>query len=187
MAVNTDTILNLVSQFIPSFNVDSVAVFTQDYTQVFRGGRPIKAVVKENSKLMEHPIESGAVVTDHRILLPIEIELSLILRPDEYRETYNQIKQLYEEGTFLIVQTRSGIYTNQLIQGLPHEEDPTIFDTITIALSLKQVQMVTAQYTTTPRNPKNSSTTQRGVLQTTEATPTQNSKAYEWLQSVAVR
>ena len=187
MAVNTETILNLVSQFMPSFNVDTVAVFTQDYTQVFRGGRPIKAVVKENSKLMEHPIETGAVVTDHRIVLPVEIELSLILTPNEYRETYNQIRQLYNEGTLLIVQTRSGIYENQLIQGLPHEEDPTIFDTITLALSLKQVQMVTAQYTTTPRNAKDSSTTQRGVLQTTEATPTQNSKAYEWLQSKPAR
>ncbi len=28
---------------------------------------------------MEHPVESGIIITDHRIILPVEIELSLIL------------------------------------------------------------------------------------------------------------
>jgi len=170
MAFTRNEIFNIAASFIPSFNIDNVAVFSQEYVQLFRDARPIKAVIKESSKLMEHPIENGAVVTDHRIVLPIEIQLSMILTPDTYRQTYDEIRQLYAEGTLLIVQTRSGVYINQLIQDMPHEEDPTIFDTITLALSLKQVQMVTAQYTTLPRSPKNTNTVDRGAQNTTPLT-----------------
>src|ERR1700728_1467995 len=184
MAISNATILNLLSAYIPSFAVDTVAVFSQSYSQVFRGARPIKAVIKESSKVMEHPIENGAIVTDHRIVLPVEVQLSMILTPETYRETYDQIKQFYLEGTLLMVQSRSGIYFNQLIQEMPHEEDPTIYDTISLSLNLKQVQMVTAQYTTTPRNPKNSNTVNRGAQNTTPATSSQNSVGFDLIQRI---
>lgn len=168
MATSAGNVANLISQFIPLFyNTDTVAVFSQNYDQVFRNARPIKAVIKESSKVMEHPIETGAVVTDHRIVLPVEIQLSMILTPATYRQTYDEVRQLYLNGTLLIVQTRSGTYQNQLIQEMPHEEDTTIYNTITLALSLKEVQMVTAQFTTTPQKPKNSSTIDRGTQNTT--------------------
>lgn len=165
MSSTAAAVLNVITSLLPSFAIDTVAVFTQDYTQVFRDARSIKAVVKETSKVMEHPIENGAIITDHRIILPVEIDLNLILKPETYRDVYNEIRDLYLRGTLLIVQTRSGTYENQLINSMPHEEDPTMYDTITIALSLKQVQMVTAQFTKTPANPKNTSTVSRGMQQ----------------------
>lgn len=169
-------IANLATSVLSSFlGQDTVAVFTQDFTQIFRNARAIKAVVKEQAKVMEHPVESGAIITDHRIILPTEVELSLILTPATYRETYDQINQYYLEGTLLIVQTRSGIYVNQLIHSMPHEEDTNLFNTITLALGLKEVQFVTAKYTTTPRNPKNTNTKQRGAQQPTAATGPQSS------------
>lgn len=169
-------IANLATSVLSSFlGQDTVAVFTQDFTQIFRNARAIKAVVKEQAKVMEHPVESGAIITDHRIILPTEVELSLILTPATYRETYDQINQYYLEGTLLIVQTRSGIYVNQLIHSMPHEEDTNLFNTITLALGLKEVQFVTAKYTTTPRNPKNTNTKQRGAQQPKPATDNQNS------------
>lgn len=169
------TAANVISAILSNFGIDTVAVFTQDFTQIFRDARAIKAVVKENSKVMEHPIESGAIITDHRIVLPVEIDLSLILTPATYRETYEQIKQFYLDATLLVVQTRSGIYVNQLINSMPHEEDPTIYDTITVALHLKQVQFVTAQFSSAPINPKNNTTVQRGAQQPTPATGAQTS------------
>jgi hypothetical protein len=169
-------IANLATSIISSFLAqDTVAVYTQDFTQVFRDARAIKAVVKERAKVMEHPVESGAIITDHRIILPTEIDLSLILTPATYRETYDKINQYYLQGTLLIVQTRSGIYVNQLIHAMPHEEDPNLYNTITLALGLKEVQFVTAQFTTTPRNTKNSNGVNRGVQQPTAPTGSQSS------------
>lgn len=186
MGISAGNVANLLSQFIPSlYNNDKVAVYSQEYDQVFRNARPIKAVVKEASKLMEHPIEDGAVVTDHRVVLPVEIQLSMILTPATYKDTYDEVKQLYLNGTLLIVQTRSGTYQNQLIQEMPHEEDTTIANTITLALSLKEVIMVTAQYTTTPQKAKNSNTVDRGTQNTTTASGPQTSIGYGLLQKMA--
>jgi hypothetical protein len=159
--------------FLSSYASDPVAIFTQDYEQIFRNARAIKATVKEEAKLMEHPIETGATIVDHRIILPTEIELSLILTRHDYQDTYHQIREYYYNSTLLIIQTRSGIYENQLIQSMPHEEDPDQYDVLTLALSLKQVFFVTAQYGTVPKNPSNVNTSSRGVQQGTPANSSQ--------------
>ena len=164
------TFFDVVSTLIPSFAFDTVAIFTQDFRQVFAEARAIKAVVKEQAKVMEHPVESGAIISDHRIILPVEIELSLILTPDTYQDVYKVIRQYYLNATLLVVQTRAAIYDNQLIASMPHEEDPEQFDTITIALGLKEVIFVMAEYGIAPANPKNGTTQSRGTQQSTPAT-----------------
>ncbi len=45
-----------------------------------------------------------------------------------------------------MVQTRSDIYDNQIIESMPTRRDPTQYDVLTVDLNLKQVQFVTAQY-----------------------------------------
>lgn len=169
-----------LDNFIPQFAVDYVAIFTQDFVQLFKNARPLKVVVKEEAKLMEHPVESGATITDHRIILPIEIEISLILKSVDYQDTYRAIKQYYLNGTLLVIQTKSGVYQNQLIASMPHEEDPENYNTIIIALKLKQVQIVTAQYGIVPKNPTNTPVVDRGTQQGSTATPTQQSILSEW-------
>jgi len=166
--------LNIVSTLLPSYAVDYVALFDQNYNQIFREARAIKAVVKEQAKLMEHPLESGAVITDHRVVLPIEIDLSLVLASTDYVDVYKSIRQYFYDATLIVVQTKAGIYTNQLIAAMPHEEDPTMFDAVTIALSLKQVQFATAQYGIVPKAATNSTIVNRGTQQGTPATPAQS-------------
>lgn len=154
---------------------DRVAVFTQDYTQVFRQARSLKATVREDSKVMEHPLESGATTVDHRIVLPVEIELSMVLQSEDYQDVYKEIRQYYLNGTLLIVQTRANVYTNQLIQAMPHDEDTDLYDALSLALKLKQVQFVEAQYGVVPKNPKNSTTVDRGVQQSKPVTEAKTS------------
>lgn len=150
---------------IPHAAVDTVAIFDQNFKQVFPRARALKAVVKEDAKVMEHPVETGAIISDHRIILPIEIELSFILQSEDYIDTYRAIKQYFLNATLMVVQTRAGIYKNQLIASMPHEEDPEQYDAITVAVSLKQVQFAMAQYGIKPKNPSNSTTVDRGNLQ----------------------
>lgn len=150
---------------IPTNAVDVVGVFTQAFQQVFQDARPIKAVIKPLSKLMQHPVEDGTTITDNRIVLPVEIELSLILLPENYKNTYQQIEQYYNDATLLTVQTRVKSYPKQLIAELPHEEDAEMFDTIAVALKLQEVQFVTPQNGLVPKNPSNNPTTDRGTQQ----------------------
>lgn len=163
----------VVASFLPSFGSDTVAIFDQAYQQLFQNARAIKATVKEEAKLMEHPVETGATIVDHRIILPVEIELALILTSNDYQNTYNQIRDYYYNGTLLTIQTKSGIYTDQLIQSMPHEEDPSQYDVLTLILNTKQVIFVTAQYGTTPKNAANKNTVDRGTQQGTAANAVQ--------------
>lgn len=160
---------DILANLLPSFSMDYVGVFDQNYNQIFKEARAIKATVKETAKVMEHPVESGIIITDHRIILPVEIELSLILTSETYQDVYKTIRQYYTNGTLLVVQTRADIYDNQIIESMPHEEDPTQYDVLTLALSLKQVQFVTVQYGVTPKNNSNNNTQKRGTQQGTGA------------------
>lgn len=164
---------DILSTLLPSFAFDTVAVFNQDFTQLFKNARALKAIVKEQAKVMEHPIESGAIITDHRIILPIEIELSLLLTKDDYKSVYQSIKGYYLQGTLLVVQTRSGVYQNMLIQSIPHEENPDMYNALALALTLKQVIFTTAKYGVVPKYPKNSTNKPLGVQSGTSATTSQ--------------
>ena len=175
------SLTDIISTLLPTFAVDSVAVFTQDYQQLFKQARALKAVVKEQAKVMEHPVENGTIITDHRIILPVEIELTLILASSDYQNVYKNIRQYYFNGTLLVIQTRSDIYTNQLIASMPHEEDPTQYDVIPLILNLKQVQFVTAQFGVVPKQPKNANTVKRGTQQGTTAPVEQGSAAKQAL------
>jgi len=172
-------ITDIITTLLPTFAFDTVALFDQDYNQLFKHARAMKAVVKEQSKVMEHPVENGTVITDHRIILPVEIELTLVLLAEDYANVYKNIRQYYLNGTLLVVQTRSDVYSNQIIDSMPHEEDPTQYDVIALILNLKQVQFVTAQYGVVPKQPKNSNTVKRGTQQTKAAPTEQASTAYQ--------
>lgn len=147
-------------------NQDVVGVF-DGYDQVFSGARPMTASVKEGSKMMEHTVESGVVITDHMVIQPVEIELSMTLTPENYRDTYQEIKKLFSEGKLLTVQTKTDSYENQLINALPHDESPEIHDTVQLDLNLKEVRIVTAEFKTEHRPAKASqkNTTNRGEVQ----------------------
>jgi hypothetical protein len=147
---------------------DVVGVYTQNFIQVFSRARPIKATVRPSSRLMEHPLETGAFISDHRIILQTQIELSLILQSADYRTAYREITQLFLNATILMVQTRSGIYSNQVIMEPPVEEDPDMYDTLSVALKLKQVQFSIVKFGLAPAKPINNSTVQRGQQTTTE-------------------
>lgn len=153
-----------------SASQDVVGVF-DGYSQVFRDARPMSADIKEEAKLMEHPLESGATVTDHMVIQPAEIDLLMTLTPATYKDTFQEIKNIFREGKLLTVQTMADTYENMLIAGMPHEEDPEVFDTIVLPLKLKAVFIVTAAFEAAPYQPKKatqSKTTDKGEVQAQE-------------------
>jgi len=166
-----------LASLIPTFAVDVVGVYNQDFIQVFEKARPIKAYIKESSKLMVHPVENGIETADHRIILPVEIELSMILLSPYYLDTYNDIKKISNEATLLTIQTRSGLYQNQLIESFPHEENPENYDALILALKLKEVNIVTSSFETVSKNPTNASTKERGSISPTETSQEDTEKS----------
>src|ERR1700728_97742 len=128
---------NIIESLIPVFGGKTVFVTNQAGTEVFARAKSIKVEVNPNSRPMEHPLESGAIITDHRILMPVEIEMTMVLSSADYKDVYKEIAGYYTQGTLLIVQCRAGTFTNQLIQSIPHQEDAEQFDAISLSLKLK--------------------------------------------------
>lgn len=150
----------LVNALIPTASADVVAIYPEvgevDVfglvtipgfipAQVFQDARPIRVQVSEPTRFMTHPLENGAQVTDHRIILPIEITISFILQPDNYRNTYLLMQQAYLNAFRFSIQTKTSTYTGMYIADLPHEEDPALFDTISMTVQFREVQFFRAQ------------------------------------------
>ena len=158
-------------------NVDIVGIYN-DTTQVYVQARPLKASVRETSKVMDHPVETGVVLSDHHIINPVEIELPLIVPAIYYAATYQQIKADFLAATELSVKTPVNVYGSMIIADMPHEESPEHFNAIIIGLRLKQVlfevpgstQPLPANYS--PADPANQNTVQSG-LQSASALGTQ--------------
>lgn len=150
--------------------VDIVGIYDDAYRQQFVDARPIKAALTESSKVMDHPTETGSVITDHRIIEPIEIELTMMVSSANYRDVYAQIKSAFLKGDLLIVQTRTASYANMLLWKMPHDEASDISEGYAIVLNFREVVLVTAQFQALPprkvapgaRNARNNSTVKRG-------------------------
>ncbi len=119
-------------------NVDIVGIYS-DTTQVYAQARPLKASVRETSKVMDHPVETGVVLSDHHIINPVEIDLPLMVPAVYYAAVYQQIKADFLAATELSVKTPVNVYGSMIIADMPHEESPEHFNAIIIGLRLKQV------------------------------------------------
>ena len=161
--------INLLTNSLSS---DVVGIFdSNSFQQVFAQARPMRAQIRETSKVMDHPAETGVVLSDHHIINPTEIDMQMIIPAQYFSSTYVQIRTAWTNATKLNVQTKTGTYRNMVIQDMPHEEDPDKFDVISLFLRFKEIiyqvptavagQNMPANYS--PINPLNSNTAQNGL------------------------
>lgn len=141
---------------------DRVAVLDEAFNQVFPFARPLSVRVNERSQLMDHTTETGQVITDYSIILPIEIDLSVIVEAENYRDTYEQIRTLYTTKQLLTVQTNTANYPDMVIADMPHEERTEIYDALPIALHFRQIQLVPDPSTYDPADPASADTQSLG-------------------------
>lgn len=154
-----------------SLRIDVVGVFDgTSLQQVFKNARPLKASVRPGKKIMQYPVETGVTLSDHQVILQKVIDLSLVIPAEFYGSTYQQIVAASVNATLLSVQTRAGVFPNMIIDSYPHEEDPSMYDAITMNLRLIEVLYVApasiaqpnAPAGYSPEDPANTDTARRG-------------------------
>ena len=69
----------ILDAFIPTATADLVSILDADGNQVFETASPLKASLSPEIKYMTHPVETGGNITDHRIILPDVVTVSLVL------------------------------------------------------------------------------------------------------------
>lgn len=131
----------------------------------------LDAEVSETSKIMEHPIETGAVIADHKVINPVEIRLRITMPGYEYEPVIKELREYWRESVKLTVQTKAATYTNMVVCDIPHSETPQNVSRITFNIRLKQALEVKPQYIRLSvkqvKNPKNADTVKSGEKQTT--------------------
>lgn len=139
-----------------SVRTDVVGIFdSQSMRQLFQNARPMGARVNPSSTIFRHPLEVGSTISDHKIINPTEIELSLIIPAEFYNSTYQQILVAFETSQLLTVQTRASVYQNMVIQAPPHNEDPEMYDVIQLGLRLTEAQFKMPNSIAQPNTPDN--------------------------------
>lgn len=164
----------------PTKAVDVVAILGPGFAPIFPMARPLEAEVIETALIMEHPLETGAMVADHIVFDPLEISLPVICAGEEnYRNTYAILKSTFKAGTVLTVSTRTGSYPNMVITDMPHRETAAEFNAISIRVRLREAVFVQPKNgsLSDTKDAKQSSTQARGGQQTTGANGSQSSKA----------
>lgn len=119
---------------------DVVRITDAEGNALFQNARVMRATVREESTLFEHPLEDGTNVADQKIIKPVEIQFAALMTGDSYGQTYNALRNAFRKSTPLIIQTKTGSYPNQYLQNMPHEETPEAGDSVAIALSFREVQ-----------------------------------------------
>lgn len=175
-----------ITALIPTFSEDVVAIFEQtdvgELRPVLEGAHLMRASVSEEANYFKHPLENGRSIVDHRIILPVEIELQIILTDrasilgavinqttdfeTTARDVYEQMREFFLSGTFLAIQTRTATYANQILQAMPHEETSELFSGVTVVSSLSEIQIETADSAFVPADASDSDTVNRGRLNT---------------------
>lgn len=114
--------------------MNEISVLDNDTQSIiFEKAQWLKVKVNDNATAMSHPVEDGSKITDHIVFGLIEIELSAIV--DLYdTTTYSDIKRYYKNRTIVTVQTKTDIYKNMVIIGIPHDEDSEMFSSVGIAI-----------------------------------------------------
>jgi len=143
-------------------SLDVVAVFNSSFQQVFRAARPITATVRPSSRIMDHTIETGNIISDYKIILPTEIHFTVILPPPFARDLYEEIWNLWQSSEILTVQTKARNYINMIIVDPPHDEKPEMFDAFNMTIKFRQAQLVPAVSNFAPADPTQADTQNLG-------------------------
>ena len=124
---------------------DVVGIFDQKLNQVAKNARAIKATVRQEAKLMEHPLEDGSTISDHKVIQPVSIDLSVVTQGGTAKNVYDELVKRFKSADLLTVMTKVGVYDGMVIEAMPHDETPDMMDEVTIAVRLKEVKLAKTQ------------------------------------------
>lgn len=149
---------------------DLVAILdSNSYLPLFASLHPMKVNVRESSRMTAFPVEDGSTRTDHRVVLPIEIELPILIT-DSVRDQFQQLRKAYLAGTAVIVQTKVGSYPSMVISECPHAESPEQGASVAVSVRLAEIEVITPQYDPLPPSkvakPAQTDTVKRGEVKT---------------------
>lgn len=95
------------------------------------------------SRLCRHPLETGEVVADHKIIDPKKFEIELVMPNFLFGNVIQELNDYFKNSKFIIIVTQSGVFGNLIITKIPHDITPENADRMIFNISLEEVLLVT--------------------------------------------
>ena len=113
--------------------------------EVLTGLEILKCNADISAKLFEHPIETGAVISDHRILNPSVVSLQAYIAIDDV-QTLKELNYYYISGVPLKIRAGNDVIKNAYINTKPFEITGGSLDKTLYSISFKEAQEITPVY-----------------------------------------
>lgn len=127
----------------------------------------LSAGVDLQGKLCDHPIESGATVSDHKIRMPIRLKCSLVMPAILQQRVVDQLTEYFNTSDKIVIETPTGIYKNMILETLPVNMTTKNVSRPVFDLVFREVAIVFPDYTgtsTVPVNPSDADTQNTGAF-----------------------
>lgn len=164
-----------LSETISTSTQQRVVILDNDtFDELFDSVSPMRLSVQESKRATKFAVEDGTERSDHIVTALTEMQIDLYLY-EETRNSFENLRQAFEEHMLVTVQTKVASYSNMLIVDIPHDETVDLGDAVNVSMRLQQWLAVQPEYGELPPrkvvNPAQSSTVERGQQTTTESVP----------------
>ncbi len=140
----------------------------KDPQEVLNGLQVESMNFEDSIKLFEHPLETGAVITDHMIIEPAQVSLRAYISNDDV-ETLKELEYLHLNGIPLKIRVQNKVIPRVVIKDKPFQVDGGHFDKTPYSITFREEQEVTPIYVSMlpkkVRRASNSSRVNSGVKQ----------------------
>lgn len=106
----------------------------------------MEADVDISSEVCDHPTETGSLITDYSYIKPMTIKVQIAVPTAWYTRIYTQIKKIFTEKTYVMVQTKMALYRNMIIAAMPYKMEQKTIDRPIIELQLRQILEAKPRY-----------------------------------------
>lgn len=121
----------------------------QNLREVLQDMEITRIAVEDSAKMFEHPIETGAVITDHEIFEPKRATLQAYISNDN-ASTLKELEYLYLSGAELQIRAGNKIIDKVMINSKPAEINSSVFDKTLYSITFKEFLEVVPTYVKMP-------------------------------------
>lgn len=111
------------------------ALFDSDGNQLFETVVILEMSTSPTNTFAEHTLEDGTVVSDNKIKNQTRVNVTAILSPDDFKESYAKIKAADNNNTKFTIQNRVDTFDSMYIEAYPYNESARMANTIAISIS----------------------------------------------------
>jgi hypothetical protein len=142
------------------------ALFDEDGNQLLESVGILEMSTSPSNTYAEHTLEDGKVIIDNKIINRVQISVTAILSPDDFKQAYAKIKEADTNNTKFTIQNRVDTFSSMYIDSYPYNENAAIANTIAITINFTEQQIVEVKVENLPpakvKNPSDADTVDSG-------------------------